>query len=89
MRVAVFIVLVVSNLALALADASDSSTRLFDPRHDPFWIVSAIAAAILVGTLTILFPSDVFRTAPADGFVIALTILIVVCAVAGSLLSAG
>ncbi len=78
MRAAGFIVLVVGNLALALADASDSSTRLFDPRHNVFWIVSAIAAAILVGTLTIPFLSDVFRMAPPDGFVIAMAILIAV-----------
>jgi Ca2+-transporting ATPase len=77
-RAAGFIVLVVGNLALALADASDSSTRLFDPRHSVFWIVSAIAAAILVGTLTIPFLSDVFRMAPPDGFVIAMAILIAV-----------
>ena len=77
-RAAGFIVLVVGNLALALADASDSSTRLFDPRHNVFWIVSAIAAAILVGTLTIPYLSDVFRMAPPDGFFIAMAILIAV-----------
>jgi len=79
-RAAGFIVLVVGNLVLALADASGSSTRLFDPRHNIFWIVSAIAAAILVGALTVPFLSDIFRMAPPDGLVIALAIVTAVAA---------
>lgn len=79
-RAAGFIALVVGNLALALADASESSTRLFDPRHNIFWIVSALAAAILAGTLTVPFLSEVFRIAPPDGFVTAMAILIAVVA---------
>jgi len=74
-RAAGFIVLVVGNLVLALADASGSSTHLFDPRHNIFWIVSAIAASILVGALTVPFLSDIFRMAPPNGLVIALAIV--------------
>lgn len=79
-RAAGFIVLVVGNLVLALAGSSESSTRLFDPRHNIFWIVSAIAAAILVGALTIPFLSEIFRMAPPDGLVIAMAILTAVAA---------
>jgi Ca2+-transporting ATPase len=79
-RAAGFIVLVVGNLVLALADASGSSTHLFDPRHNIFWIVSAIAASILVGALTVPFLSDIFRMAPPDGLVIALAIVTAVAA---------
>ncbi len=75
-RAAGFIVLVVGNLVLALADASESSTHLFDPRHNIFWIVSAIAAAVLLGALTVPFLSDIFRMAPPGGLVIAMAILI-------------
>jgi Ca2+-transporting ATPase len=75
-----FIVLVVGNLVLALADASGSATRLFDPRHYIFWTVSAIAGAILTGALTIPFLSDIFRTEAPNGLVVAAAILVAVTA---------
>ena len=79
-RAAGFIVLVIGNLVLALADASESATRLFDPRHNIFWGVSAIAAAILTGALTVPFLSDIFRMAPPSGLVMAMAVLIALAA---------
>ena len=79
-RAAGIIVLVIGNLVLALADASESATRLFDPRHNIFWGVSAIAAAILAGALTIPFLSSIFGMAPPGGLVIAMAILIALAA---------
>jgi len=79
-RAAGFIVLVVGNLVLALADASGSATRLFDPRHYIFWTVSAIAGAILTGALTIPFLSDIFRTEAPDELIVAAAILVAVAA---------
>jgi Ca2+-transporting ATPase len=69
-RAAGFIVLVLGNLVLALSDASGSSTRLFGRRHTIFWIVSAIASAILAGALTVPLLSGIFRMEPPDALVI-------------------
>jgi hypothetical protein len=63
---------------LALSDASESSTRLFDPRHTIFWIVGAIAAAILVGALTVPLLSDIFRMEAPDPVVIAASVILAV-----------
>ena len=79
-RAAGFIVLVVGNLALALADASESSTRIFDSRHNIFWIVSTIAGAILVGALTVPFLSEIFRMAPPGALVVTMAVLVAVAA---------
>jgi Ca2+-transporting ATPase len=80
-RAAGFMVLVLGNLVLALADASGSATRLFDSRHNIFWGVSAVAALVLLGTMTVPFLSDIFRVEAPNGAVIALSIL--VAAIAG------
>jgi Ca2+-transporting ATPase len=79
-RAAGFIVLVVGNLVLALADASESATRLFDRRHNIFWIVSAVATAVLAGTLTLPLLSAIFRVQSPDWVVIAVATLIAVAA---------
>lgn len=79
-RAAGFTVLVIGNLVLALADASSSATRLFDPRHNIFWGVGAIAAVVLAGTMTVPFLSGIFRVEAPDGFVIALSVLVAVIA---------
>ncbi len=79
-RAAGFMVLVIGNLVLALADASGPATRLFDPRHNIFWIVSAIAAIVLAGTLTVPFLSQIFRVEAPDGSVIAIAGLVAVVA---------
>jgi Ca2+-transporting ATPase len=77
-RAAGFIVLVVGNLALALSDASEIATRLFDSRHAIFWSVSAIAVAVLAGALTIPDVSHIFRMEAPDGYVIAAASLIAI-----------
>ena len=79
-RAAGFIVLVLGNLVLALADASGSETRLFDSRHNIFWGVSAVAALVLLGTMTVPFLSDIFRVEAPGGAVIALSIIVAVIA---------
>ena len=79
-RAAGFMVLVIGNLVLALADASGTATRLFDSRHNIFWAVSAIAAVVLVGTMTIPFLSEIFRVQAPDGAVIALSVFVAVVA---------
>jgi hypothetical protein len=67
-----FIVLVVGNLVLALSDAAEASTGLFDRRHLTFWIVGFLAAAILTGALTIPVMSGIFRmAAPAPAAILA------------------
>jgi Ca2+-transporting ATPase len=75
-----FIVLVVGNLVLALSDASEASTPLFDRRHLVFWIVSAIAAAILASALTIPALSRIFQFSAPDGMLIAAAVLIAIIA---------
>jgi P-type Ca2+ transporter type 2C len=75
-RAAGFIVLVIGNLVLALADASGSATRLFDVRHNIFWGVGALAVVVLVGTLTVPFLSEIFRLEAPDGIVIALAVIV-------------
>jgi Ca2+-transporting ATPase len=79
-RAAGFMVLVIGNLVLALADAAGTATRLFDPRHNIFWGVSAIAAVVLVGTMTVPFMSEIFRVEAPDGGIIALSIFVAVIA---------
>jgi Ca2+-transporting ATPase len=79
-RAAGFMVLVIGNLVLALADAAGTATRLFDSRHNIFWGVSAIAAVVLVGTMTVPFLSEIFRVEAPDGAVIALSVFIAVIA---------
>lgn len=75
-----FIVLVVGNLVLALSDASEASTKLFDSRHLTFWIVGALAAAILTSALILPVMSAIFRmSAPASGEILA-AILIAIAA---------
>ena len=79
-RAAGFIVLVLGNLVLALADASGSETRLFDSRHNIFWGVSAVAALVLLGTMTVPFLSDIFRVEAPNGAVIALSVFVAIVA---------
>ena len=79
-RAAGFMVLVLGNLVLALADASGSETRLFDSQHNIFWGVSAVAALVLLGTMTVPFLSDIFRVEAPGGAVIALSIIVAVIA---------
>ena len=79
-RGAGFIVLVTGNLVLALADASGSGTRLFDPRHRIFWGVSIVASIALAGTLTVPFLSEIFRVEAPDGIVIAMSVLVAIVA---------
>ena len=79
-RAAGFTVLVLGNLVLALADASGSETRLFDSRHNIFWGVSAVAALVLLGTMTVPFLSDIFRVEAPNGAVIALSVFVAIIA---------
>ncbi|MBK8839678.1 MAG: cation-translocating P-type ATPase [Hyphomonadaceae bacterium] len=79
-RAAGFMVLVIGNLVLALANASGSATQLFDPRHNIFWGVGAVAVVVLVGTLTIPFLSEIFRVEAPDGAIIALCVMTAVIA---------
>ncbi len=79
-RAAGFIVLVIGNLVLALSDATETATRLFDPRHNVFWGVSLVAAIILTGTLTVPFLSEIFRVEAPDGTVIAMAALVAIIA---------
>ncbi len=75
-----FIVLVIGNLVLALAEASETSTPLFDRRHLTFWVVGAIAAAILTSALTVPLMSRIFQLSAPDGASIAAAIFIAVVA---------
>jgi Ca2+-transporting ATPase len=79
-RAAGFTVLVLGNLVLALADASGSETRLFDQRHNIFWGVSAVAALVLFGTMTVPFLSDIFRVEAPNSAVIALSVFVAIIA---------
>ncbi len=79
-RAAGFIVLVIGNLVLALTDASESATRLFDPRHNIFWGVSAMAAVVLTATLTVPVLSEIFRVETPDSVVVAIAGLVAVIA---------
>jgi len=75
-----FIVLVIGNLVLALTEASEASTPLFDRRHLVFWVVGAVAAAILASALTVPFFSRIFQLSAPDGASIAMAIVISVIA---------
>jgi P-type Ca2+ transporter type 2C len=79
-RAAGFMVLVIGNLVLALADASGTATRLFDSRHNIFWGVSAIAAVVLVCTMTVPFMSEIFRVEAPDSAVIVLSVFVAIIA---------
>ncbi|MEQ1782714.1 MAG: cation-translocating P-type ATPase [Hyphomonadaceae bacterium] len=79
-RAAGFIVLVISNLVLALADASESATRLFDPRHTVFWGIGAMAVVVLIGTLSVPFLSQIFRVEAPDTGVLVISATIAVIA---------
>ncbi len=46
-RALAFTTLVVANLVLALAEASEASTSLFDPRHLLFWGIAIAAGGVL------------------------------------------
>ncbi len=74
-----FIVLVVGNLVLALTEASEASTPLFDRRHLVFWMVCALAVAILASALTIPLFSRIFMlSSPGiDSLVAAIVISII------------
>jgi len=75
-----FIVLVMGNLVLALTEASEASTPLFDRRHLVFWVVGAIAAVILTSALTVPLLSRIFQLSAPDGASMAAAILISVIA---------
>jgi len=71
-----FVVLVIGNLVLALTEASEASTPLFDRRHLVFWVVGAVAAAILVSALTAPWLSRIFQLSAPNGGSIAMAIVI-------------
>lgn len=71
-----FIVLVVGNLVLALTEASEASTPIFDRRHIVFWTVGVAAAAILTGALTVPLLSRIFQLSAPDGASIAYAVAI-------------
>ncbi len=75
-----FIVLVVGNLVLALSEASEASTPLFDRRHLVFWVVGAIAAAILTSALTVPFLSRIFQLSAPSAVSIAVAIVVSIIA---------
>jgi len=79
-RAAGLMVLVIGNLTLALADASGSATRLFDPRHNIFWGVGAMAVVVLVSALTVPLLSEIFHVEAPDGVVIGLSVIVAVIA---------
>jgi Ca2+-transporting ATPase len=76
-----FVVLVIGNLVLALTEASEVSTPLFDRRHVAFWAVSAIAAIILASALTVPALSRIFQLSAPDGA--SLVAAVVVALIAG------
>ncbi len=75
-----FIVLVIGNLVLALTEASEASTPLFDRRHLVFWVVGALAAAILASALTVPVLSGIFQLSAPDGKSMAAAVVIAVAA---------
>ncbi len=79
-RAAGFTVLVIGNLGLALADSSESATRLFDPRHNVFWGVGAVAAVVLATIMTWPVLSEIFRVEAPDAAVVAMSALVALVA---------
>ena len=77
-RGAAFLALVVGNLVLALADASSSGERLFAPHRKVYWIISAVAGAVLTLVMTVPPLANLFKVTPPD-----LPLLALVLAVAG------
>jgi P-type Ca2+ transporter type 2C len=75
-----FIVLVIGNLALALTEASEASTPLFDRRHLVFWVVGGVAVAILASALTVPLLSRIFQLSAPNGASIAAAIVVSVIA---------
>ena len=75
-----FIALVLGNLVLALSDASEVSTNIFDSRHNIFWIIGGAAGVILTGTLTIPFLSEIFQMSAPDPAALLTAILIAIAA---------
>lgn len=60
-RAAAFLVLALANMVLALVDTASSGVSLFDPHRRVFWMILAIAIAVL--SIAILVPpvGDLFR----------------------------
>lgn len=79
-RAAGFTVLVIGNLGLALADSSESATRLFDPRHNVFWGVGAVATVVLATIMTWPVLSEIFRVEAPDAAVVAMSALVALVA---------
>jgi Ca2+-transporting ATPase len=67
-RALAFTALVVANLVLALAEASEASTSLFDPRHLLFWGITMAAGGVLLLALYVpVFEAAFQFQAPPPG----------------------
>lgn len=60
-RTTAFTALVLGNLSLALAEASSDSARLLDRRRITFWIVGAVALAVLALCLSVPGLAEILR----------------------------
>jgi Ca2+-transporting ATPase len=62
-RGAAFIALVISNLVLALADASSSGGKLFAPYRKIYWLIAAAAVGVLALVMAVPVLAGVFKVA--------------------------
>jgi Ca2+-transporting ATPase len=73
-RGAAFLVLVLGNLVLALADASSARGPLFAPHRKIYWAIAALAGGVLALILTVPTLAEVFKVSAPHPSLLALAV---------------
>ncbi|MBM1169981.1 cation-translocating P-type ATPase [Microvirga arabica] len=79
-RASAFVALVVGNLVLAFADAAEPGTSFFDRSRFAFWVIGAVAAAIVAVLLYVPPLAAVLRLSPPSPWWLAAALMIAVLA---------
>ncbi len=66
-RAGAFLALMMGNLVLAFAESAEPGTAFFDPRRAAFWIICALASAVVSAILLVPQLTAIFRLAPLSG----------------------
>ncbi|UVF21499.1 cation-translocating P-type ATPase [Microvirga terrae] len=79
-RTSAFVALVVGNLVLAFADAAEPGTSFFDRSRLAFWVIGAVAAAIIAVVLYVPPLAAILRLSPPSPWWLAAALTIAVLA---------
>ena len=69
-RALAFVALIVANLVLAFADSAEPGISFFDQRRRVFWIIGAVAAAVICVVLYVPAAARMFKVSAPDPLMI-------------------